>query len=385
MERILLHKPKMSGYEQDFIAAALADDWAVPLGPDVTALEEELKSFLGDDSKEVVLVNSGTAAMHLALMTLGVKPDDEVLVQSFTFSATANPAVYLGARPVFIDSEMETWNMDPELLEKAIRDRIEKTGKKPAAIIPVALYGMPWRVTEIKAISEKYDIPIVEDAAEALGSLYENRAVGTFGKFGILSFNGNKMITTSGGGAVICPDRESKDKILWYATQARENVPWYLHKEIGYNYRLSNISACIGRGQMMVLDQYINHHKTIHDLYWKFLSAFNTDSQLKVKVHNNPSALFDSNYWLTTITFDRNVDIEALRKRMWDSGIETRHLWKPMHTQPIFEGFPSYTNGVSESLFSRGLCLPSGPHVTEEDVQFVYNNLRSILKTSTKS
>lgn len=381
MERILLHKPKMSGFEMDFISAALSEDWAVPLGPDVSAFEGELKCFLKNPSKEVAAVNSGTAAMHLALLALGVKPGDEVICQSFTFCASCNPAVYIGAKPVFVDSESETWNMDPQLLEEAILDRCNKTGRKPTVIIPVALYGMPYKWKEIKEVADRFDIPVVEDAAESLGSSYNGNMLGTLGNYGVLSFNGNKMITASGGGAVVCPDTASKEKVLRYAMQARENYPWYQHVEIGYNYRLSNISACIGRGQMKVVEDYIRHHKAIHDLYDEIFSDLYKSKYSEVKVHDNPSSLFNSNYWLTTITFDREMDVEAIRQRMWNAGIETRHLWKPMHLQPVYKDSPKYVNGVSESLFNRGLCLPSGPHVTEDNVRFVCETLWKILET----
>lgn len=360
----------MSGFEKDFIEAALAEDWAVPLGPDVTALEEELKMFLGDSSKEVALVNSGTAAIHLALLCAGVKPGDEVLVQSFTFSASANPIVYLGATPVFIDSESQTWNMNPDLLEEATKERTAKSGRKPAAIVPVALYGMPYQADRILEIASKYDIPVVEDAAEALGSCYDGRKLGTLGTLGTLSFNGNKMITTSGGGAVVCPDAATKKKIIWYATQTRENYPWYHHKEIGYNYRLSNISACIGRGQMKVLDRYVERHHRIHELYASLLGE--SDG---FKVQANPSPVYDSNFWLTTVLLPEGMDVEETRQAMDAAGVETRHLWKPLHMQPIFKDCPAYVDGTSEGLFARGLCLPSGPYVTDEDIRYITESL----------
>ena len=292
MERILLCKPKMSGRELDFIKVALAEDWAVPLGPDCDAFEHELEAFVGEDKKVAALV-SGTAALHLALIACGVGPEDEVMVQSFTFCASTNPIAYLGATPVFVDSERNTWNMDPELLDHAIADRIRKTGKKPKAIIPVALYGMPYKIDEIIRVAEKYDIPIIEDAAEGFGSRYKGRVLGTFGKFGALSFNGNKMITTSGGGALICPDAEVRKTIMWYATQARESYPYYQHEVVGYNYRLSNISACIGRAQMTVLEEHIAHHKHVQELYCELLRDVKG-----ITMHKAPSPEYDSNYWL---------------------------------------------------------------------------------------
>lgn len=413
MERILLCKPKMSGREMDFIKTALAEDWAVPLGPDCDAFEHELEDFVGEDKKVATLV-SGTAALHLALIACRVKHGDEVVVQSFTFCASTNPIAYLGATPVFVDSERDTWNMDPELLEEAIKDRIAKRGKKPKAIIPVALYGMPYKIEEILRIARKYEIPVIEDAAEGFGSRYKGQVLGTFGHFGALSFNGNKMITTSGGGALICPDAETRKNIMWYATQARESYPYYQHEVVGYNYRLSNISACIGRAQMTVLEEHIAHHRHIQALYEELLKDLKG-----ITIHKAPAPEYDSNYWLCTATLDPelriqgqenaykqvitgavggaagvthatktattdcqpNDNVEALRMALDATGIESRPLWKPMHKQPVYKDAPAYTNCVSESLFKVGICLPAGPWVTDEHVRYIVENIKnSILK-----
>ena len=409
MERILLCKPKMSGREIDFIKAALAEDWAVPLGPDCDAFEQALEHFVGEDKKVASLV-SGTAAIHLALIACGVKPGDEVIVQSFTFCASTNPVAYLGATPVFVDSERDSWNMDPQLLDEAIADRIAKTGHKPKAIIPVALYGMPYRIDAIMSVAAKYDIPVIEDAAEGFGSRFAGRVLGTFGRYGALSFNGNKMITTSGGGALICPDAGARKQIMWYATQARESYPYYQHEEIGYNYRLSNISACIGRAQMTVLDDYLAHHRHIQALYEELLRDVDG-----ITMHTNPGPQFDSNFWLCTATIDPSVkvkgqenaykqvitgavggangvthlsdsattdcqpndNVEALRMALNAANIETRPLWKPMHKQPVYRNSPAYVNGVSESLFAVGICLPSGPWVTDDHVRYIVDQIKS--------
>jgi dTDP-4-amino-4,6-dideoxygalactose transaminase len=410
-ERILLCLPHLSGNEKQFIDAALKDNWVVPLGPDVNAFEDDLKAFVGGN-REIVALSSGTAAIHLALLDLGVGVGDEVIVQSFTFCASANPVSYLGATPVFVDSEADSWNMDPELLEQAIVDRIDKTGHAPRAIIVVYLYGMPARIDEIMAVAAKYDIPLIEDAAEGLGSRFDGRVCGTFGRFGVLSFNGNKMITTSGGGAVICRDAEDKKRILFYATQAREAYPYYQHEHIGYNYRLSNISAAIGRGQMTILDEHIAHHRHVHDLYRELLADVPG-----ITLHENPSPRYDSNFWLSTVTIDPelkvagqekayaqavtaavggaagvthaassthtdhepNANVEALRLALDRANIESRPLWKPMHRQPVFANAPAYVNGVSESLFARGLCLPSGPAVTDEHVRYIVDTMRAAI------
>lgn len=410
--RIYLCLAHMSGAEMKYIQEAFDTNWVVPLGPNVNAFEEELKAFAGQD-REVVALSAGTAAVHLALIACGVGPGDEVLVQSLTFCASSNPIRYLGATPVFVDSESDSWNMDPQLLEQAIDDRISKTGRKPKAIIPVYLYGMPGRIDEIVAIGEKYGIPVIEDAAEGLGSRFDGRVCGTFGRFGVLSFNGNKMITTSGGGALICPDAETKKEIMFYATQAREAYPYYQHEKIGYNYRMSNICAGIGRGQMTVLDEHIAHHRHVHDLYRELLDGVDG-----ITLHSNPSGRYDSNYWLNTVTLDPdlkvrgeenaykaavkgavggaagvtheavsvhtdcepNTNVEAMRMGLDAAGIESRPLWKPMHKQPVFAGSPAYTNGVSESLFKVGLCLPSGPCVSDDDVRYIVSELLKLRK-----
>lgn len=410
-ERIWLSLAHMSGNEMKYIQEAFDTNWVVPLGPNVNAFEEDLKQFVGGE-KEVVALASGTAAIHLSLIACGVQPGDEVIVQSFTFCASSHPVTYLGATPVFVDSEKHSWNMDPLLLEKAIMDRIDKTGKKPKAIIPVYLYGMPARIDEMMTVAAKYGIPVIEDAAEAFGSRFDGKVCGTFGKFGILSFNGNKMITTSGGGALICPDTETKKEIMFYATQAREAYPYYQHEKIGYNYRLSNICAGIGRGQMTVAADHIRHHQHTCDLYKRLLSGIEG-----LKLHENPSERYDSNYWLNTIEIDPNIrikgmgnaykkavngavggaagvthrastlhtgcepnrNVEALRLFLDAKNIESRPLWKPMHLQPVYRNNPAYLNGVSESLFRRGLCLPSGPCVTDDDIEYIVSCIREAI------
>lgn len=391
------------GIEQKYVKEAFDTNWVVPLGPNVNAFEEDLKRFVGE-GKEVVALSAGTAAVHLALLACGVGQGDEVIVQSFTFCASSHPVTYLGAVPVFVDSEKETWNMSPELLEEAIKDRIAKTGKKPKAIVPVALYGMPYDCTRIMEIADRYAIPVVEDAAEGFGSRFKGQVLGTFGKFGVLSFNGNKMITTSGGGALICKDAESKNQIMWYATQAREAYPYYQHEAIGYNYRMSNICAGIGRGQMTVADKHIAHHRHVQALYKELLKDVEG-----VLLHEAPSADYDSNFWLCTITLDSslrikgqenaykdvvrtavggaagvihavdcattdcqpNENVEALRAFMLGKKIEARPVWKPMHKQPVYKDAPAYINGVSEAIFKIGMCLPAGPWVTDEDVYYL--------------
>lgn len=378
----------MSGAEQKFIDEAFTEEWVVPLGPNVDGFEEDLKKYLtaGDpasEGKEVAALSAGTAAIHLALVLLGVGKDDEVMCQSFTFAASANPVVYQGARPVFVDSEPGSWNMDPELLDSAIADRVEKTGRKPKAIIAVHLYGMPARIDEICAVGEKWGIPVVEDAAEALGSSYRGRKCGTYGHFGILSFNGNKMITTSGGGALICPDMESKKRAVFFATQAREPFPYYQHEHIGFNYRLSNISAGIGRGQMTVLDEHIDHHRRLAALYQELFA--NVDG---ITYHANPSPESDSNYWLSTIEIDPEITgctPEMVRQHLANLNVETRPLWKPMHLQPVYADAPAYVNGVSEHLFGRGLCLPSGPWVTPEDVKMIVDEITYLISSQSAS
>ena len=399
------------GIEQKYVKEAFDTNWVVPLGPNVNAFEEDLKRFVGE-GKEVVALSAGTAAVHLALLACGVGQGDEVIVQSFTFCASSHPITYLGAVPVFVDSEKETWNMSPELLEEAIKDRIAKTGKKPKAIVPVALYGMPYDCTRIMEIADRYAIPVVEDAAEGFGSRFKGQVLGTFGKFGVLSFNGNKMITTSGGGALICNDTESKNQIMWYATQAREAYPYYQHETIGYNYRMSNICAGIGRGQMTVADKHIAHHRHVQALYRKLLKDVEC-----VLLHEAPSADYDSNFWLCTITLDPllrvkgqenaykdvvktavggaagvihavdcattdcqpNENVEALRAFMLDKKIEARPVWKPMHKQPVYKDAPAYINGVSEAIFKIGMCLPAGPWVTDEDVHYIVECIKEAI------
>ena len=428
-ERILLCLAHMSGKEQDFIKEAFDQNWVVPLGPNVNGFEEDLEKFVNKISpvtdytagtacttnelhKKVVALSAGTAAVHLALIACGVKPGDEVLVQSFTFCASSHPITYLGATPVFVDSERETWNMDPDLLEEAIKDRIARTGRKPKAIVPVALYGMPYRIDRIMEIADRYDIPVIEDAAEGFGSRFCGQVLGTFGEYGVLSFNGNKMITTSGGGALICPDADKAREILWYATQARESYPYYQHEAIGYNYRMSNICAGIGRGQMTIADEHIAHHRHVQALYRELLKDVKG-----ITLHEAPGPEFDSNYWLCTATLDPdlkvkgqemaykkvitgavggaagvthtvasattdcqpNDNVEALRMALDAAGIESRPLWKPMHRQPVYKDVPAYVNGVSEALFKVGICLPAGPWVTDDHVRYIAASIKECI------
>ena len=367
----------MGGGEMKYIREAFDTDWVAPLGPNVDAFEKDLERYCGD-GKHVAALSSGTAAVHLGLLLLGVRAGDEVICQSWTFAASVNPAVYLGATPVFVDSEPDTWNMSPELLGTAIEDRIRLTGKKPAAIVVVHMYGMPAKMDEIMEISRRYGIPVLEDAAEAMGSRFGGRLCGTFGDFGVLSFNGNKMITTGGGGALVCPSEDAKKRAVFYATQAREPFPYYQHEHIGYNYRLSNISAGIGRGQMEVLEEHIAHHRKLAALYAELFGQ--TEG---ISVHLNPSGRFDSNYWLNTILIDSaktGTDSESVRVRLESCGIESRPLWKPMHLQPVYGGAPGYENGVSAGLFPCGLCLPSGPHVSEDDVCRIANEIKTCIR-----
>jgi len=433
--RIYLCLAHMSeaGLEQKYIQEAFDTNWVAPLGPNVNGFEEDLKAFVGQ-GKEVVALTTGTAAVHLSLIACGVEPGDEVITQSFTFCASAHPVTYLGATPVFVDSEKETWNMDPDLLEEAIKDRIAKTGKKPKVIMPVALYGMPYQIDRILEIANRYDIPVVEDAAEGFGSRYDGQVLGTFGRYGILSFNGNKMITTSGGGALICPNKEEGDRLMWYATQARESYPYYQHETIGYNYRMSNICAGIGRGQMTIVNEHIAHHQHVHQLYVELFSKIDG-----IEVHSQPAnGRYASNYWLTSITIDEdlkikgqenaykniitspvggvpavihaassartdcqpNDNVEALRMALDKEGIESRPLWKPMHKQPVYcrtneklgmrneelsHGIirqtsatsVAYVNGVSENIFKKGMCLPAGPWVKDEDVKRIVETIKA--------
>lgn len=374
MEKIYLCLAHMSGMESAYIQEAIDRNWVTPLGFNVDAFEEDIKKYIAQP-KEVTVVSSGTAAIHLALTCLGVGKGDEVICQSFTFIASANPIIYLGATPVFVDSETDTWNMSPDLLRAAIEDRINNTGKKPKAIIVVHLFGMPAKMDEIMEVADSYDIPVVEDAAEAMGSRYRGRMCGTFGDFGIYSFNGNKMITTSGGGALICPDKSTKEKALFYATQAREPEPYYQHKVTGYNYRMSNICAGIGRGQMLVLEEHVAHHRKVCQWYTELLSLSEG-----ISVHQNPTEIINSNYWLTAITIDHTVfgtDIEVVRQHLESENIECRRLWKPLHLQPVFSNVPSYVNGNSEHLFKNGLCLPSGPYVGRNHVEHIVREILS--------
>ena len=424
-KRIYLCLAHMSdeGLEQKYIKEAFDTNWVVPLGPNVNGFEKDLEEFVnqngkmeelknGSLSKRVVALSAGTAAVHLGLLAAGVKAGDEVIVQSFTFCASSHPITYLGATPVFVDSEKDSWNMDPELMEEAIKDRIAKTGKAPAAIVPVALYGMPYQIDRIMEIANKYGIPVVEDAAEGFGSRWNGQVLGTFGKYGVLSFNGNKMITTSGGGALITANEDEWREIMMYATQYRESYPYYQHEKIGYNYRMSNICAGIGRGQMTVVNDHIAHHKHVQALYEELLKDVKG-----IKVHGNPDSRYDSNFWLCTITLDENLkikgqenayktivtgavggaagvihaatsahtdcepnaNVEALRVLMDQAQIEARPLWKPMHKQPVYKNAPAYMNGVSESLFKVGMCLPAGPYVSDDDVKYIVETIKSAI------
>ena len=453
-KRIYLCLAHMSedGMEQKYVKEAFDTNWVVPLGPNVNGFEKDLEQFVNQNgkieglknenlSKRVVALSAGTAAVHLGLLNCGVKPGDEVIVQSFTFCASTHPVTYLGATPVLVDSEPDTWNIDPELLEVAIKDRIAKTGKAPAAIVPVALYGMPYKADRIMEIANKYGIPVVEDAAEGFGSRYKGQVLGTFGKYGVLSFNGNKMITTSGGGALITADEEHWREIMMYATQYRESYPYYQHEKIGYNYRMSNICAGIGRGQMTVVNDHLAHHKHVQGLYEQLLADVKG-----VTVHKQPDVrckmadgreipVYDSNYWLCTITIDENVkvkgqedayktivtgavggaagvihaaesahtdcepnaNVEAMRVALDQAQIEARPVWKPMHKQPVYcrgnvkieklknesficqtsESSIAYINGVSEALFKVGMCLPAGPYVTDDDVRYIVDTIKA--------
>jgi dTDP-4-amino-4,6-dideoxygalactose transaminase len=371
--KIWLSSPHMGGTEQKYINEAFDTNWVAPLGPNVTGFEQDLEQFLNDDV-HIAALSSGTAAIHLGLVLLGVQAGDEVICQSFTFSASCNPILYLGATPVFIDSEPETWNMCPKSLEEAIVDRISK-GKKPKAIVPVHLYGMPFKADEIKAVADKYQIPILEDSAEALGSTYKGKSCGTFGDIAALSFNGNKIITTSGGGALVSHSKEVKEKTVFLATQARDAAPHYQHSEIGYNYRLSNICAGIGRGQMEVLEKHIDFRRQMHDFYVDFFKFVKG-----VTVFTEPNPDYFSNHWLSCIVIDANAlgkTSTDLRIALEKENIECRPLWKPMHLQPIFEKYPYYGAKVSEQLFENGLCLPSGSNMSESDKNRISDALKS--------
>ena len=457
-KRIYLCLAHMSedGMEQKYVKEAFDTNWVVPLGPNVNGFEKDLEEFVSRyevrgagyentlqelQGKRVVALSSGTAAVHLGLLNCGVKPGDEVIVQSFTFCASTHPVTYLGATPVLVDSEPDTWNIDPELLEAAIKDRIEKTGRKPAAIVPVALYGMPYKADRIMEIANKYGIPVVEDAAEGFGSKYKGQVLGTFGKYGVLSFNGNKMITTSGGGALITENEEEWREIMMYATQYRESYPYYQHEKIGYNYRMSNVCAGIGRGQMTVVNDHLAHHKHVQKMYEELLAdvpGVHVHSQPNLTPVPSPTGegsvpVYDSNYWLCTITIDEDVkvkgqedayktivtgavggaagvihvadsattdcqpndNVEAMRVALDKANIEARPVWKPMHKQPVYlrgkrreergenysvvtsETSVSYVNGVSEAIFKIGMCLPAGPYVSDDDVKYIVENIKA--------
>ena len=436
------------GYEQKYVKEAFDTNWVVPMGPNVNAFEEDLRKFVtgneesavyGDSrwpetnpaswhlnealkDTKVVCLSAGTGAVHLALLACGVGPGDEVCVQNFTFCASSHPITYCGAKPVFIGSEKDTWNMDPVLLEKAIMDRIAKTGKKPKAIVPVALYGMPYRIDEIMVIADRYGIPVVEDAAEGMGSRYNGQVLGTFGRFGVLSFNGNKMITTSGGGALICRNKEEADQVMWLATQARDSYPYYQHTSIGFNYRMSNVCAGIGRGQMMVLNAHLAHHKHVQALYEELLAdvkGITVHRQPECKMADGRGQMYESNFWLCTMTLDPSVkikgqenaykeviktavggaagvihqvespttdcqpndNVEALRVWMLNKKVECRPVWKPMHKQPVYEGAATYTNGVEEEIFKVGMCLPAGPYVSDEDVKYIVECIKEAIES----
>lgn len=408
------------GVEQKYVKEAFDTNWVVPMGPNVNAFEQDLMNFVNGKvdgteplGRTVVCLSAGTAAVHLALIGCGVQAGDEVIVQSFTFCASSHPITYLGATPIFVDSEKDTWNMDPELLEKAILDRKEKTGKYPKAIVPVALYGMPYNCKRIMEIANKYGIPVIEDAAEGMGSRFNGQVLGTFGKYGVLSFNGNKIITTSGGGALICRNKEEANEVMWYATQARDAYPYYQHTAIGYNYRMSNVCAGIGRGQMTVLSDHIAHHKHVQSLYEELLKDVKG-----INLHCNPAdERYDSNFWLCAATIDGdvhvqgqenaykevvtsavggaagviravdsattdcqpNANVEALRVYMLNRKVECRPLWKPMHKQPVYANAPAYLNGVSEELFKVGFCLPAGPYVTDDDVKYIVDCIKEAI------
>lgn len=372
---IKLSLPHMGGKEQYWVNQAFETNWVVPLGPNVDEFERLLGEYIGAPGR-VVALSAGTAALHLGLVMLGVKAGDEVMCQSFTFSASANPITYQGARPVFVGSEPDTWNMDPEALDRGIADRIKVTGRKPVAIIPVHLYGMPAKMDEILAVAAKWDIPVLEDAAEALGSEYKGRKCGTLGKYGALSFNGNKIITTSGGGALVCPDEESARRVKFYATQARENRPYYYHIVIGYNYRMSNVCAGIGVGQMDVLQEHVDRRRTIHDLY-----TWALDTVGGLSVQQNPSDSFHSNFWLSTLLIDPATGHtpDELRLALADRNIESRLLWRPMHMQPVFADAPYYGNNIEDELFGRGLCLPSGSVLSDADINRVTEAIKCVM------
>jgi dTDP-4-amino-4,6-dideoxygalactose transaminase len=377
MEKIWLSSPHMGGNEQKYVQEAFDTNWIAPLGPHVNGFEQDLKNYLAHQDSYVAVLSSGTAALHLGLIMLDVQAGDEVICQSMTFSASANPIVYLGATPIFIDSEMLTGNLCPDALEQAIQDRI-KQGKKPKAIVSVHLYGMPYQVERIHAIASKYEIPVLEDSAEALGSSYKGQKCGTFGDLSVLSFNGNKIITTSGGGALVARNQEHKDKAIFLSTQARDQAPHYQHSHIGYNYRMSNVCAGIGRGQMEVLDKHIGHRRAMHQFYVDLFKPFEY-----IRVMQEPSADYHSNHWLTAIVMHenpQNKNREDLRLAMEKVNIESRPLWKPMHLQPVFASAPYYGNQIAEHLFDKGLCLPSGSNLTDDDRTRISHTILEYLK-----
>ena len=369
-----MSSPHMGGTEKNYVDEAFETNWIAPLGPNVTAFETNLEAYLGED-KKVASLSSGTAALHLALLLLGIGDGDEVLCQSMTFSASANPIVYVGATPIFVDSEPETWNMSPEYLEEAIKDRIKK-GTKPKAIIAVHLYGMPYQVDKINNIAKTYDIPVIEDSAEALGSRFDGQNCGTFGTLSILSFNGNKIITTSGGGALVCETDAQKQKAIFLATQARDNAPHYQHSSVGYNYRLSNICAGIGRGQMEVLDHHVELRQGMNSFYRGLFDQTN-----EITVFSEPNDRFISNHWLSCITVSKEADFtrEDIRTQLLELNIESRPLWKPMHLQPIFKEAPYYGDKIAENLFDIGLCLPSGSNLSDDDKRRIEEGLAPFL------
>ncbi|WP_179375843.1 DegT/DnrJ/EryC1/StrS family aminotransferase [Winogradskyella wichelsiae] len=371
--KIWLSSPHMSGNELPYIQDAFDSNWVAPLGPNVNGFEKDLQAYIKED-RHVAALASGTSALHLSLILLDVKQGDEVICQSKTFSASANPIVYQGATPVFVDSERDTWNICPIQLEIAIKDRIEK-GTKPKAIIAVHLYGMPYKVDEVNAVASKYNIAVIEDSAESLGSYYKGKNCGTFGDFSVLSFNGNKIITTSGGGALVTKTIELKEKAIFLATQARDNAPHYLHSQIGYNYRMSNIVAGIGRGQMTVLDSHVEKRRSNYKFY---VESFKNNAKI---VFLKEPENYISNRWLSCILLDTKETREGLRLALEQENIESRPLWKPMHQQPVFKKYPSYLNGVSDDLFEKGLCLPSGSNLTDQELERVITTVNNYFRT----
>lgn len=378
-DKIWLSSPHMGGAEREFVTEAFDTNWVAPLGPNVNGFEKDLQDYQGENV-HVAALSSGTAAIHLALIQAGVGPGDEVLCQSFTFCGTTNPILYLGATPIMVDSEVDTWNICPQSLEQAYHDRVQK-GKTPKALLSVHLYGMPYKVEAVHAFAKANNLTIIEDSAEALGSTYKGRKCGTFGDYGILSFNGNKIITTSGGGAMVCTSKEVKDRTVFLATQARDTAPHYQHSEVGYNYRMSNISAGIGRGQMQVLDQHIALRRKMNAFYKDFFETIEG-----IRVFTEPSSEYHSNHWLSAILVEPEstggITREDIRLALEKDHIESRPLWKPMHLQPLYEEYPFYGSGVCEELFEKGLCLPSGSNITDEDRERITRSLSKLLLRS---